>query len=214
MLLHEYSPGDSHMINFYGHGFGSVFGRLLSKVAAKTASKAALGVARKAGSKIIRSGMRKVIPIAKKTLTSAVNRGVRKAVPVAKKMIRTGVKRAAEGAQSVIADKVRKIEKPAIKKGVPSKLPQMVSSAVADGSRKGLSGLTKLVDNKVPSGTAAAKKILHRVSVPQKRSLSGYRKAAVSSSGSRRRKAVLKKKRGRKNLRAISYRIQNLIDSA
>ena len=218
MLLHEYSPGDSHnMINFYGHGFGSVFGRLLSKVAAKTASKAALGVARKAGSKIIRSGMRKVIPVAKKTLTSAVNRGVRKAVPVAKKMIRTGVKRAAEGAQSVIADKVRKIEKTAIKKGVPSKLAQMVSSAVADGSRKGLSGLTNLVDNKVPIGTAAAaKKILHRVSVPQKRSLSGYRKAAVSSSGSRRRKAVLKKKkkRGRKNLRTISYRIQNLIDSA
>ena len=169
MLLHEYSPGDSRIINYYGHGFGSVFGRILSKVAAKTASKAALGVAKRAGSKIIRSGMRKVIPAAKKTLTSAVNRGVRKAVPVAKKMIRTGVKRAAEGAQSVIANKVRKMEKTAIKKGVPSKLAQMVSSAVADGSRKSLNDLTRLVDKKTTSGTA--EQVVDKVSVPQKRCL-------------------------------------------
>ena len=102
------------------------------------------------------------------------------------------------------------MEKTAIKSGVPSKLAQMVSSAVADGSRRRLKDLSKLVNkgnNKVIAG--AVRKVVDKVSIPQKRSLSGYRKAGSSS-----RRKLGSGKMGRKSRRAISYRIQNLIDSA
>ena len=223
MLLHEYAPGDKQIIDFYGHGFGSIFGRLLSKVAAKTASKAALGVAKRAGSTLMRSGMRKVVPIAKKSLAVAVKKGVRKATPVARKMIRAGVKRAAESAQSVITDKVRKIENAAIKKGVPTEIAQMVSSAVENGSRKSLGkNLSKLVGKKTLPGGASStvKNLLRKVSTTPTRPLKRGQKAVAApttitagkrSSGLKKKKKL---KRGKKNLRAISYRIQNLIDSA
>ena len=66
MILHPYSHGDAHIVNYYGHGFGSIFARLFSKVAAKTASRAALSAAKRVGSRLVKTGMKKVIPMAKK----------------------------------------------------------------------------------------------------------------------------------------------------
>ena len=74
MILHPYDHGDAVVANYYGRGFGSIFARLFSKVAAKTASRAALSAARRVGSKLVKTGIRKAVPIAKKTLTSVVRR--------------------------------------------------------------------------------------------------------------------------------------------
>ena len=75
MILHNYYQGDHHRITaYYGQGFGSIFARIFSKVAAKTASRAALSAAKKVGSTLVKTGMKKVVPMAKKTITTVVNK--------------------------------------------------------------------------------------------------------------------------------------------
>ena len=209
MILHHYTPGDEHIVNYYGHGFGSVFARLFSKVAAKTASRAALGVAKRVGSKLVKTGVRKVVPIAKKTITSVVKKGMKKAVPVARKMVKKGVKRAAEEAQTAIANKVRKVEESAIKKGVSPELAHMVSTIVQDGSSQGINGLSKLANKKgdrviariVKEGSASRPTSSKR-GIPKARRLKSHKQRVKSRVGKKRRQ------------RKVSYQIQNLIDSA
>ena len=148
MILHHYTHGDELIASYYGYGFGSIFAKLFSKVAAKTTSRAALGDAKRIGSKLVRDGVRKISPVAKKTITSAVKKGMKKAVPVAKNMVKKGVKRAAEEAQSAIANKVRKMEKSAIKRGVSPQLAHKVSTILESGSREGINRLENLVNEK------------------------------------------------------------------
>ena len=145
MILHPYTHGDAIVANYYGHGFGSIFARLFSKVAAKTASRAALSAAKRVGSRLVKTGVQKVMPIAKKTITSAVKTGIKKAAPIAKKILKKGAKRVAEEAQSAIANKVRKVEELAIKKGVSPELAHTVSTSVVDGSQAGIDELSNLV---------------------------------------------------------------------
>ena len=214
MILHHYTPGDQNIVNYYGHGFGSIFARLFSKVAAKTASRAALGVAKRVGSKLVKTGVKKVIPIAKRTLTSVVKKGVKKAVPVAKKMIKKGVKRAAEEAQTAIANKVRKVEESAIKKGVSPELAHMVSIVVENGSREGIKGLSSLANKKGDKVVARVVKEVNKSTLPQRQVLSskkGIPKARRLKSHRQRVKSSIGKKRRRQK---VSYQIQNLIDSA
>ena len=191
MILHPYDHGDAVVANYYGRGFGSIFARLFSKVAAKTASRAALSAARRVGSKLVKTGIRKAIPIAKKTLTSVVKKGMKKAVPVAKRLVKKGVKRAAEEAQSAIANKVRKVEEMAIKKGVSPELAHMVSTSVEDGAREGINDLSNLVSDK----------IVVKKTVPKRK---------ISKSTHRLKSSVGKRKNKKKR---VSYTIQNLIDS-
>ena len=191
MILHPYDHGDAVVANYYGRGFGSIFARLFSKVAAKTASRAALSAARRVGSKLVKTGIRKAVPIAKKTLTSVVKKGMKKAVPVAKRLVKKGVKRAAEEAQSAIANKVRKVEEMAIKKGVSPELAHMVSTSVEDGAREGINDLSNLVSDK----------IVVKKTVPKRR---------ISKSAHQLKSNVGKRKNKKKR---VSYTIQNLIDS-
>ena len=195
MLIHPYTHGTLHVArSYYGHGFGSIFARLFSKIAAKTASRAAMSAAKRVGSKLVRTGIKKVIPIAKKTLKSAVRTGIKKATPVAKRLVKKGVKRAAEKASDVIASKVQKVENYAIKKGVPRDVAHSVSSVVADGSRQGISTLSKLTGN-------------NNVRVIKK---SGRKSKSIGKISHRSKSRVKKKK----SKRRVAYQIQNLIDSA
>ena len=197
MILHPYDHGDAVVANYYGRGFGSIFARLFSKVAAKTASRAALSAARRVGSKLVKTGIRKAVPIAKKTLTSVVKKGMKKAAPVAKRLVKKGVKRAAEEAQSAIANKVRKVEEMAIKKGVSPELAHMVSTTVEDGAREGIDNLSNLVTEK---GDKVVTEIVNKT-VPKRK---------ISKSTHRLKSNVGKRKNKKKR---ISYTIQNLIDS-
>ena len=209
MILHQYAPGDGHIVNYYGHGFGSIFARLFSKVAAKTASRAALSAAKRVGSNLVKTGMKKVMPVAKKTITSVVKRGMKKAVPVAKKMVQKGVKRAAEEAQTAIANKVRKVEKTAIKKGVSPALAHMVSTFVEDGSRRGISGLSSLANKKGNKVIARAVKETSKT-LHSKKPLTKTKRINRSKQRLKLRNSGGRKRRKRK----ISYQIQNLIDTA
>ena len=148
MIIHPYAHGEHEIIDYYGKGFGSMFARIFSKVAAKTASRAALSAAKRVGSTLVKTGMKKVIPVAKKTMVSVVKKGMKKAVPLAKKMVKKGVKRAAEEAQTVISNKIRKVEDMAINKGVPAEMAHSLSTVVEDGSRQGIDTLSKLAGDK------------------------------------------------------------------
>ena len=201
MILHQYSPGFDHVLVHRGHGFGSVFARLFSKIATKTASKAALSAAKRAGSSLIKASVKKAIPLAKKTVTRAVRKGVKKAVPIAKKLARKGVKRAAEEAQTFIANKVRKVEKAAIKKGVPPKVAHKVSTFLESGSRQGVDRLSKIVDRTTVDSIG---KLANEVN----------KTVGLNSNGvelHRARKVV--KKRKQKTVPSFDN-IQNLIDTA
>ena len=205
MILHPYTHGDAIVANYYGHGFGSIFARLFSKVAAKTASRAALSAAKRVGSRLVKTGVRKVMPIAKKTITSAVKTGIKKAAPIAKKILKKGVKRVAEEAQSAIANKVRKVEELAIKKGVSPELAHTVSTSVVDGSQAGIDDLSNLV-YKGKSKTVAK--------IPQRSSKKVTRigKKGLHSKRLKSRIKLITGRKGRK--RRIASEIQNLIDSA
>ena len=205
MILHPYTHGDAIVANYYGHGFGSIFARLFSKVAAKTASRAALSAAKRVGSRLVKTGVRKVMPIAKKTITSAVKTGIKKAAPIAKKILKKGAKRVAEEAQSAIANKVRKVEELAIKKGVSPELAHTVSTSVVDGSTAGIDELSNLV-HKGKSKTV--------VKIPERSSKKVTRigKKALHSKRLKSRIKLITGRKGRK--RRIASEIQNLIDSA
>ena len=216
MIIHRYSSGDPRIVRYYGghgfggRGFGSIFARLFSKIASKTAARAAMLVAKKVGSTLVKAGVKKAAPIAKRTIKSVVRTGMKKAVPIAKKMVKNGVKRAAEEAQSAIANKVRKVEEAAIRKGVSPKLAHMVSSFVEDGSKQGVGSLSNLVNRNSDKIIAQAVDRVDKV-VGKSKPKSGKPKSGKSKSGKvRRRKAG-----GRRKVRGISaYDIQNLIDSA
>ena len=205
MILHPYTHGDAIVANYYGHGFGSIFARLFSKVAAKTASRAALSAAKRVGSRLVKTGVRKVMPIAKKTITSAVKTGIKKAAPIAKKILKKGAKRVAEEAQSAIANKVRKVEELAIKKGVSPELAHTVSTSVVDGSQAGIDELSNLV-HKGKSKTVAE--------IPERSSkkVSRIDKKGLHSKRLKSRIKLITGRKGRK--RRIASEIQNLIDSA
>ena len=205
MILHPYTHGDAIVANYYGHGFGSIFARLFSKVAAKTASRAALSAAKRVGSRLVKTGVRKVMPIAKKIITSAVKTGIKKAAPIAKKILKKGAKRVAEEAQSAIANKVRKVEELAIKKGVSPELAHTVSTSVVDGSQAGIDELSNLV-HKGKSKTIA--KIPQRLS----KKVTRIGKKGLHSKRLKSRIKLITGRKGRK--RRIASEIQNLIDSA
>ena len=230
MILHHYTTGDPHIANYYGHGlgsvfksifpyyghgFGSIFSKLFSKVAAKTASRAALSAAKRVGSTLVKAGAKKVMPMAKRTITSVVKKGMKKAVPVAKKLVKKGVKRAAEEAQSAIANKVRKVEQTAIKKGVSPDLAHMVSSFVENGSRRGISSLSKLANKK---GNRIIAKTVNKVNKVNKVSKSIHPKKPLSKPRGIKphRQRIKSRKRGarKKRRQKVSYDIQNLIDTA
>lgn len=208
MILHPYSHGDVHIANYYGHGFGSIFARLFSKIAAKTASRAALSAAKRVGTRLVKTGVKKVIPIAKKTMKSVVEKGMKKAVPVAKKLVKKGVKRAAEEAQNVIANKVRKIEEMAINKGVSPEMVHSASTLVEEGSRKGIEELRKAADTK-------SDQVIEQIQSEAGKSL-GLSNSKTLASRTRRLRVHQQRIRPRrkKRTRQISYDIQNLIDSA
>ena len=202
MILHPYSHGDVHISNYYGHGFGSIFGRIFSKVAAKTASRAALSAAKRVGSRLVKSGVKKVMPIAKKTITSAVKKGMKKAVPVAKDLVRKGVKRAGDEAQNMIANKVRKLEEIAINKGVTPEIAHSFSDLVEEGTRDGINKLVEAADTK-------GDRVIERVA-------SQARKSVGLNNISRNKRFKVHHHRirpGRKQRKKVSYDIQNLIDS-
>ena len=203
MILHPYSHGDVHIANYYGYGFGSIFARLFSKVAAKTASRAALSVALRVGSRLVKTGMKKIIPVAKKTVSLA-KKGMKKAVPVAKKMVKKGVKRAAEEAQNLIANKVRKVEEIAINKGVPPKVAHSLSTLVEEGSHTGIDSLGRLADNE-------SAKVINTVVSEARKSI---QKQPVRAKKIKHRVYLQPRKTGKKRKQKIAYDIQNLIDSA
>ena len=130
---------------------------------------------------------------------------MKKAVPIAKKMVKSGVKRAAEEAQSAIANKIRKVEEAAIRKGVSPKLAHMVSSFVEDGSKQGVGSLSNLVNRNSDKIITQAADRVDKVIGKSKP------KSGKSKSGKVRRRKVGR----RRKVRGISaYDIQNLIDSA
>ena len=141
MIIHRYDPGDQVVVEYYGHGIGSTIAKLFSKIASKSASRAVLNVVKKAGSKLVRKGVEKIAPLAKKV----IRKGVEKAVPLAKDLVKKGVKRASQEAQSAVANKIRKLEDAAIRRGVSSDLAHTVSTAVRDGSNRGLDGLGHII---------------------------------------------------------------------
>ena len=207
MILHPYTHGDAIVANYYGHGFGSIFARLFSKVAAKTASRAALSAAKRVGSRLVKTGVQKVLPIAKKSLTSVVKTGMKKATPVARKILKKGVKRVAEEAQSAIANKVRKVEELAIKKGVSPELAHTVSTSVVNGSQAGIDDLSNLVNEKGDKVIARVVKETNKSILPQRQVL----KSKKIRSHKQGFKSGVRKRQRKKR---ISSEIQNLIDSA
>lgn len=207
MILHTYSHGDAHIVNYYGHGFGSIFARLFSKVAAKTASRAALSAAKRVGAKLVKTGVKKVIPIAKKTMKSVVKKGMKKAVPVAKDLVKKGVKRAAEEAQNVIANKIRKVEEIALNKGVPPEMAHSVSALVEEGSREGIDRIVKAADRK-------GDRVIEQIASEAGKSVGLNKSKNLISRTKRLKVHQLRNKLGKKHRRKISYDIQNLIDSA
>ena len=135
---------------------------------------------------------------------------MKKAVPLAKKMVKKGVKRAAEEAQSAIANKVRKVEEIAIKKGVPAEMAHNVSTFLEDGSRQGIDTLSKLAEGK---SNQVAQKVSTLIedrsdlgtSIGKQRPF--LRKSKI---GKKARSTVRRRKKQRPK---VSYQIQNLIDS-
>ena len=215
MIIHPYSHGSLHVVtNYYGHGFGSVFARLFSKIAAKTASRAAMSAAKRVGSKLVRTGIKKVIPIAKKTLKSAVKTGIKKATPIAKDLVKKGVKRATEEANNAIANKVQKVENYAIKKGVSPDIAHSVSDFVKEGSQKGLHGLSNLAESQGDriidiAGREVKKSIgVNHHPVSRQREVKPRQSKRVSY------RVQQRKVKPRQSRKRISYQIQNLIDSA
>ena len=199
MILHPYSHGDLHISNnYYGHGFGSIFAKLFSKIASKTASRAALSAAKRVGSRLVKTGIKKVIPVAKKTIKSALKTGIKKATPIAKDLVKKGVKRAAEEANNFIANKVQKVEDFAIKKGVSPDLAHSVSDLVEEGAREGISDLTKLAHKK--SDKIFAERLNKSKNIKN-----------TERQGKKPKKSNILKGKSR---RKIAYQIQNLIDSA
>ena len=207
MILHRYTHGDDHVANYYGHGFGSLFGRLFSKVAAKTASRAALSAAKRVGTKLVKTGVKKVIPVAKKTLTSVVKKGIKKAIPVAKDFVKKGVKRAGDEAQNLIADKVRKLEEVAINKGVTPKIAHSLSSLVEEGSREGIDELVRAADTN-------GDRVIERVASQARKSVGLNNSKKLTYRNKRYKVHHHKIRPRRKQKRKVSYDIQNLIDSA
>ena len=207
MILHPYSHGDVQISNYYGHGFGSLFGKIFSKVASKTASRAALSAAKRVGSKLVKTGVKKVMPIAKKTITSAVKKGMKKAVPVAKNLVKKGVKRAGDEAQNLIAEKVRKLEEIAINKGVTPEIAHSFSDIVEEGTREGIDRLVKAADTK-------GDRVIERVASKARKSVGLNESKKLISRNKRFKVHHHKIRPGLKQRRRVSYDLQKLIDSA
>ena len=207
MILHPYSHGDVLISNYYGHGFGSIFGRIFSKIAAKTASRAALSAAKRVGSRLVKTGVKKIIPVAKKTLTSAVKKGIKKATPIAKDLVKKGVKRAGDEAQNLIANKVRKLEEIAINKGVTPEIAHSLSDLVEEGTREGIDKLVKAADTK-------GDQVIERAASQARKSVGIIDSKKLVSRNKRFKVHNHRIRPKQKDKREASYAIQNLINSA
>ena len=209
MIIHRYDPGDRVVVEFYGNGIGSTIAKLFSKIASKSASRAVLNVAKKAGSKLVRRGVEKVVPLAKKV----IRKGVQKAVPIAKDLVKKGIKRASQEAQSMVANKVRKLEDAAIRCGVSPDLAHTVSTAVRDGSNRGLDSLGHIITDKSDKLIGKART---RFAEPTHSSGSKKKKKKkiVKPRVGRVKRSKAAAAAARKRSRTNSYRIQNLIEES
>ena len=115
MILHPYSHGDLHIVNYYGHGFGSVFAKLFSKIAAKSAAKTALSVAKNVGKKVLKTTI--------KTGTA-----------VAKEAAKEGLREGTRSVQELATQGITNLAQKAINKGLPPETVHNISNIVQAGA--------------------------------------------------------------------------------
>ena len=141
----------------------------------------------------------------KKLVKNGVKKGSKKDVPVANKIFEKGVKRTAVDKLRT-ANKVRRVEESAMKKGVSPELADMVSTAIEEGSPDGINDLSNLVNERGDKVTAKVVKEANKSILPQRQ--------VLKSKKFRSHKQGFKSGIVKAEEQKIPDQIQNLIDSA